>query len=189
MEKIIANKIADWCIKRNKVTDVQEMAIRYGIELYLDSLLKIIALILLGLLFGKGIETIISISCFCLLRREAGGIHMQTSIGCFLSMCLITVTSVTGAGLISAIPLGITLLFMGLSIVAVWLYAPYTTHNNPITDEEIIKRKKKRAIILIVLLTAITLTVSNHQIRALILIPVIIEIITILPFWKGGKPV
>lgn len=184
MEKYIANKIADWCLRHNKVLEIQEVAIRYGIELFLDSSLKIIFLILIGAIFGKGIETVIVIGCFCILRSAAGGIHMHSSLGCFLSMLTMTVISVAGAEIIPSISLYGALALFGVSLIAVYLYAPYTTANNPITDYTIIQSKKKKAIAIIMIMAAVSLIVQNSQIRALILIPVIIEIITILPLWR-----
>lgn len=187
MEKWISNKIADWCIKRNKVTEIQETAIRYGIELYLDSLLKIVLLLIIGALCNKFIETVIVVSCFSLLRGEAGGIHMQTSLGCFLSMCMMTLLSVAGAEMLPPITLIPSLCIFTMSLLAVYFFAPYSTENNPITDVKIRKQKRKRAIIIIVAFAAITSLVQNSHLRALILLPVIIEIITILPFWKGRE--
>lgn len=184
MEKWISNKIADWCIKKNNVTEIQEMAIRYGIELYFDSLIKILVLILIGAICGRFIETVVVISCFCLLRGEAGGIHMQTSIGCFLSMCSMTIVSVVGAEIIPELSVYTVIFVFLLSLILIYCYAPYATSNNPISDETIRAHKKIKAIIITMVYMIIALLVQENRLRALILIPVIIEIITILPFWK-----
>lgn len=184
MEKIIANKITDWCFKKNEVTDVQKIAIQYGIELFLDSVLKILFLICIGAAFGKGIEMVIVIGCFCLLRKEAGGIHMQSGLGCFLSMCVMSVTSIVGAEFIQEIPTVAVVLIYTVSLVIIYYCAPYSTSNNPITDSNIIQRKKRNAITIVVVAAAVSLVVQENYLRALILIPVIIEIITILPLWR-----
>lgn len=183
MEKWFANTITDWCINKNKVSDIQEAAIRYGIELYFNTVIKIVFLLCLGAVFGKLLETIIVIFCFCLLRGEAGGIHMQTSMGCFLSMFGMTILSVIGNELLPELNLYVTLFGFIASLIIVFLYAPYTTLNNPITDRKIKQRKRVRAVSIVIIL-AIICVVYGTNLRTLILIPVIIEIITILPFWK-----
>lgn len=183
MEKFIAHKITGWCFKQNSVTDIQRTAIEYGVELFLDSLLKIVLLVCIGVLLGKGRETVIVVGCFCLLRKEAGGIHMKTGIGCFLSMFLMTTISIVGAEFITNISAFSSMVVCLIALIVTFYYAPYSTPNNPIIDENIIKQKKYKAMITIIILAFITIIVQSF-IRALILIPVIIEIITILPFWR-----
>lgn len=184
MEKYIATVISDWCLKKNSVTPTQEIAIRYGIELFLNSLLKILLILLIGTIFGKGIETIIVISCFSILRGEAGGIHMKSSLGCFLSMSAIVIVSVLGAEVIPYFSKYVSILVIGISLIVISLYAPFTTKNNPITDKKIIKQKKWKAMIVVFILGVLIFITKDNHLRALVLIPVIIEIITILPVWR-----
>lgn len=184
MEKYIADKISNWCLKRNKVSEIQEVAIRYGIELYLDSTIKIFLIIFIGTLLGRGYETIIAIACFCMLRSQAGGIHMKSSFGCFSSMIIIVLLSVVGAEFIQKISVPVIVILSIVSVIAIYLFAPYTTANNPINDEKIILSKKRKAMLIVALVGLIACVVESSRVRALLLIPVIIEIITILPFWR-----
>lgn len=184
MEKFIADKISNWCLKRNKVSEIQEVAIRYGIELYLDSTIKIFLIIFIGILLGRGYETIIAIACFCMLRGQAGGIHMKSSFGCFSSMVIIVLLSVAGAEFVQKISVPVIVILSIVSVMAIYLFAPYTTANNPISEEKIILSKKRKAMLIVVLVGLIACVVESSHVRALLLIPVIIEIITILPFWR-----
>lgn len=184
MEKFIADKISNWCLKRNKVSEIQEVAIRYGIELYLDSTIKIFLIIFIGILLGRGYETIIAIACFCMLRGQAGGIHMKSSFGCFFSMVIIVLLSVAGAEFVQKISVPVIVILSIVSVMAIYLFAPYTTANNPISEEKIILSKKRKAMLIVVLVGLIACVVESSHVRALLLIPVIIEIITILPFWR-----
>lgn len=184
MEKFIADKITDWCLKHNSVSEIQEVAIRYGIELYLDSFIKIILIFCLGLICGKGVEVVIVIGSFCTLRSQAGGIHMKSSAGCFFSMVIITLISVVGAEIFVPITIPIAISLIIISLTILYFCAPYSTYNNPITDKKVIRLKKCKAMILTILLGVVACISKSVNLRALILIPVIIEIITILPFWR-----
>lgn len=55
----------------------------YGLELIFDSLLKALAYLAVGFVFGKGVETAVVMTAFAALRKTSGGKHAKTNISCF----------------------------------------------------------------------------------------------------------
>ncbi len=187
MEHMLASKITAWCLKRNEMSETQAIAVTYGIELIFNSLFKVIGLILLGLVFGRAWDVILSIGCFSLLRSCAGGVHMKSSLGCFLSMALVCVLSCVGADYIGYLPIGVMIALTIGIIVINKLYAPFFTENNPIEDEKIIEKKNVGAIIISIVLLVIIWVIPIWNVKMIMLIPVTLETLSILPCWHGTK--
>lgn len=183
MEHMLASKITQWCMRRNEMSETQAEVVTYGIELLFNNIFKMIGLLILGILFHRTGEVVLSIACFSLLRSQAGGIHMETNLGCFSSMLLICVLSCAGAECIQELPV---VLLAGVSAAVVALnimYAPFITKNNPIEDKKILRRKHICAVALAILLLAAMWAVPAWSVKMLILVPVTIETLTILPCW------
>lgn len=85
----LLDKFVAWLSEKNPQTESENMVIRYGVELLLENILKILLLLGAGLLWGKGLETIIYLSVFCSIRTQAGGYHAKTGWGCCLCMLLV----------------------------------------------------------------------------------------------------
>ncbi len=186
MEHKIASRITDWCLGRSEMSESQAVVVTYGIELIFDTLFKLIGLVILGIIFGRTWEVILSIGCFALLRSAAGGLHMSSSLGCFLSMVSISFLSCAGAELIGELPIAVLVILSVGIVVLNKLFAPFFTQNNPISDEKIIKNKNIRSVIISIILLIIVWTVPVLQVKLLILIPITIESLSILPCWHIG---
>lgn len=187
MEHILASKIATWCMKRNEMSETQAIAVTYGIELIFNSLFKLLGLLLLGIIFDRAREVILSVACFSLLRSQAGGVHMKTSIGCFLSMLLVCICACAGAELIESLPIAVFIIIAVGNIVLNKLFAPFFTENNPILDERIIRKKNTGAVVLSMVFFVVAGFVPVWKIKLLILIPVTIETLSILPCWHKRR--
>lgn len=178
----ISKKIANWCYIGTGSGDPEITA--YGIELLLDTLSKLIALLLFAAFLGSFLDMLIILFVFSSLRYFAGGFHMQSNIGCFLSMVFISGSSLTIQKLAvfyqSQLP-EVILIAVLLGLVAlVFFYAPAATRKHPLKDRQIAKKKKRYAVMLSVFLSFVICLVPEHM-RFLLLVPFICEVITILP--------
>lgn len=185
MEHMLAKRITAWCLKQNTISEAQAVAVTYGIELIFDTVLKLIGLMALGVFTGRFPEFLLAIASFSSLRCFAGGAHMRTSLGCFLSMVFVCAAACLGAEYIVAVPFLPLLLLSAGILLSIVLFAPFFTQNNPI-GEPVQKKKRREAIILTVLLLAVIWAVPSEKIRLLMLIPVTIEALSILPCWHIG---
>jgi len=66
----------------------------YGINLIIESIIKIFLIILIGRILNQLFPTILILIIFCSLRSQAGGFHFKTNAACFLSMLFIVLTSI-----------------------------------------------------------------------------------------------
>ena len=60
----IAVGFCDWLNKINPKSPEENEVIQYGMELFLDNIIKLIAILLIGFILGKGFETLIILSTF-----------------------------------------------------------------------------------------------------------------------------
>lgn len=179
ISSILAKKATDWYCKSTDSTE-DLVIIKYGMELIIENIMKSILLIIVAIITNKVLETILVIGVFSLLRIQAGGIHMKSGLGCSLSMIFVWIVGVFGSKYFVLSNTMITLVIL-LSIIALYLYAPNDTKNNPITDNNIRNRKKIGSILLVMILAVLMIFFIDSNMRSLIVIPLILEIITILP--------
>lgn len=179
----ISVKICNWMNHINQRSGEENQVIQYGLELLLDNLLKFLLIEIMGILIGKGWQTLIVLFSFCGLRLQAGGKHAKTGIGCGLSMIAIWAISILGDSFykINLIMLGyIYMICSGIVVSCV----PRTINIEYFTLQE--KRKKKLYSFLF--LTGLLLVAAGiPEIRGLIVYPVVLEALTLLPKNKIEK--
>ncbi|MFA9464828.1 MAG: accessory gene regulator B family protein [Velocimicrobium sp.] len=178
----ISKKIAGWCYAGTRRGDVEITA--YGIELLLDTLTKLLALIIIAIFIGCLQEMLIVLIVFSSLRFFAGGFHMHTGLGCFLSMAFIFGLSFLVDKLAFfyniLIPKNVLALVLLVLIGLVFLYAPSATQNNPITDKRILRRKRLGSVVLSILLAFVIWYLPDNM-KLWAFVPFICEVVTILP--------
>ncbi|WMC91906.1 accessory gene regulator ArgB-like protein [Kineothrix sp. MB12-C1] len=187
MQHMLASKITDWCSRHNEMSETQAIAVTYGIELIFNSLFKVIGLVLLGAISGRMWDVIISLVCFSSLRYCAGGLHMKSNLGCFLSMVFVCVSSIAGAEYIHYLPVGI---MVGLSIgiiIVNKLFAPFFTENNPIEDKKILRQKNIGAVVIAAVWLIIIWVLPDWYMKMLMLTAITLETLSILPLWHERK--
>ena len=84
--KALAEQIVAVMDRYNNYEELEKIVICYGMELFLNSILKISIYFVIGFSIGKGVETILSIIIFGSLRKVSGGRPAKTDVGC----CIVT---------------------------------------------------------------------------------------------------
>ena len=144
IETRITKKLCSYFHEETK--DGQEI-LEYGMQLLVEAVFKTAVIMILALAIGRLKDYLIFLVVFCLIRRDAGGKHCMTNLGCTSSLALIVAAS----------------LFLPVGNLPVWAYltagagclgvclkwAPSTSLVNPITDPKIRRRKKLRSVVLI----------------------------------------
>lgn len=80
----LSNLIVSGLNPDKRYTENEQQVFTYGIELILNSLLKITVYLIIGFLLGTGKEVITTLFIFGILRKLSGGSHARTNLGCFL---------------------------------------------------------------------------------------------------------
>lgn len=167
----------DWCNQVNPQSESENMMIRYGAELLVDNALKIIFLLVLGFVLGKGLESAVFLLAFCSLRFKAGGYHAKTGWGCALCMLIVWTIGLLAAEQISMSIEGVLILTFFMIPIIIWK-APKTINRDCYTVKEIIKAKDFAVVIL---LACIFMAVMYIELRSLIMCAVTLEVMTLLP--------
>lgn len=171
------SRLLEWCDQENPQNENENMVIRYGAELLVDNGLKILLLITLGFLLGKGAESVVFLLVFCSLRSQAGGFHAKTGWGCGLCMVLVWIIGILAAEQIGLSLMGVFALVFFMMPIIIWK-APKTINRHCYTSKEI---RKAKIYALIILYACVTMAVMYVEWRSLIMCAVTLEVITLLP--------
>ena len=95
MIKSSANKVTSF-LYYNKYIDSDKYDYEvylYGFEALIASILNSVAILLIGLLFDRFIDSIVFLACYCPLRQYSGGYHADTYKRCFFTfICIFLAT-------------------------------------------------------------------------------------------------
>ncbi len=173
----IAGGFCDWLNKVSPRDPEENKVIQYGMELFLDNIIKIIIILFIGIVLGKGFESVVVLSTFCGLRLQAGGIHAKTSLGCGFSALLIWAISILG-DLFFDIRVSFLPYIYIVSVFIIICCVPRTINIEYFSQQDKL-RKKINSIFVLTLMMVVAF--FNPALRELIVFPVILEVLTLLP--------
>lgn len=173
---MLSTKICFYLNKINPVSTEESKIIEYGLNLVFDNILKLILLQLLGFLINKEFETLLILTVFCLYRSQAGGWHSKTNVGCALSMFSIWLLSLI-ANYFPVIPLFYMWLIYFIAFILTVIYAPKSINIKYFSKHTIIKKK---LICTVILFSYATISIIFHNVRNIIILPVILEATSLL---------
>lgn len=153
---------------------------RYGFQYGMILTLNFITSILIGVVFGKVLESIILLATYIPLRSYAGGHHSSSSEKCYIvsSLIMIIWMCLLKFQILSA-SCCVIMLISGL-IVCIIL-APVEDKNKPLDNDEIqIYRKESYIVLVIEICLWILLSFIQHRVLKLIPLMVFTEAITLI---------
>ena len=177
--ELLCRGIVGWCKKTGAASDENYPIVLYGIQVILNTSLKLLGIFLTGVLLQRLPAVLLSTTVFCSMRYWTGGWHSESHIGCFCTMLIPCVgpsllTVISGEG----IPW--VLGFMAVySIYKVLRYAPCNSKVNPIEDVKILKLKRIGGIAEVIIVSAGILLGFSTEMKWLIGLPLFIETILI----------
>ncbi len=170
----LAESIIAWCESIYELDEYGHVKKVYGMEVFLESIWKLIGLLLIGNLAENRGQFFVSIICFSLLRIFAGGRHFKSSVVCFLFMMSV--------GLFPAIilkqaniPIVVNILIFCVIFMLIWVYAPSASY---VTDR--VMKRKVQATIIVMVYTAVFWLTSDLGIRNAMLFGTLTEAITLI---------
>lgn len=172
---LLCTGIANWCKKNGAVSEEDYPIILYGIQLCLNTSLKMLGILLIGALIHHFMDVLLSMAVFCSMRYWTGGWHSKSHLGCFSTMllpcvCPAVLMELDGGWMPWA--LGCMLIY---SVYNVLKYAPCNSKVNPIEDPQILKRKRVGSIIETAAIVMVVLIYPNVEIQGLIILPLCID--------------
>lgn len=187
MVEKICDKLMDRVkAKMPEVDEERAEVIRYGFELIIGEVPKLLLMLILAIVLGKVKYFCISILIVGLYRMFSGGVHLKTHIGCFLMTNFMYLGNVYISELfvfsnvyIKYISIAIIYIF---SIIMICLYAPADTDTVPILRKKDRKNKKIISLIIVSIILTIAIFIDNRVISNMCILGVFLQTITITKF-------
>lgn len=153
---------------------------RYGFQNGMILMLNFITSILIGVIFGKALESIILLAAYIPLRSYAGGHHSSSSEKCYIVSSLIMIIWMCLLKIqILSTSCCVIMLIAGL-IVFIML-APVEDKNKPLDEDEIhIYRKRSFAVLLIEICVWLIFVLFIHKFKQVIPIVIFTEALMLL---------
>ena len=136
--------VCDICC--NDSTERKEI-VQFGLELILDSIIQTIVIFTGAWLSGRFMECFIIYITFTLVRKHAGGHHANTGLRCLVLMILMIIFGIIVNELIR-LPIPFLMILYVACMSCLWIWAPSSTNNNPISKPEIRKYKNEKHLLL-----------------------------------------
>jgi len=128
----------------NDIINFDDVSIyQYGMEVMLAAIVEMIGVLVLAVLTGYVIEAAVFLFAFSSVRVYAGGYHAPTVMKCFMVIVALLATAITICSNIDVEKL--PMMSILISLVAfgiVYIYAPVSVKNRPLSDEEKIKYRR-----------------------------------------------
>ena len=177
----LSKKITAWCKDNCQLSDEQVHVVEYGIEVMLNTSLKVLGILMIGAILGCFKEVVIAMFVFGSIRNFAGGYHSSTHFGCFSAMLLTCLSPLP----FWDVELGTARWIWGAisvySMYEIIRYAPRNSKVNPIHDPQILKRKRVGSLVAIGLYVLFLFFCPSSKWGWLVAMPMFIEAVTISP--------
>lgn len=132
------NQFIRTCISSSTIDQDDIQVISYGMLIIGTSILSSLVIILIGMIMGQTISAIIYLSILILLRRNMGGYHSKTFLGClFITSLNFLIIVLLKKGLNRNTKEILGILFIVYSTIKIYMTRPMV-HKNRIVNEDII---------------------------------------------------
>ncbi len=171
----LCNGIANWCKKNGAVSEEDYPIVLYGIQVSLNSSLKLSGILLIGILLHHFWTVLISMTIFCSMRFWTGGWHSKSHLGCFSAMMIPCLAPSLIMGFDGEWAVWISGGMVIYSIYKILRYAPCNSKVNPIEDPKCLRRKRIGSIVEMAGVFIGALVCPDMEMRWLIILPVFIN--------------
>ena len=148
----LVDKVTNSLLKENAADADEAEIYRFGIEITILKSLHFLSYLVIAACMRKVLEFIIIFGVFYAFRRNVGGFHAKTRMGCYIFSCAAIAIALAAVGK-ETYPIFMGILALSELIVLVFIF-PIRNENRPL-DEEEISCFKKRLYMLIVLFVAV----------------------------------
>lgn len=172
---LLCRGIADWCKRNGAVTEENYPIILYGIQVCLNTSLKVLGILLIGALLHRLAAVLISMAVFCSMRYWTGGWHSKSHLGCFCTMLIPCVCPSLLMGINEEWILLVSGCMLVYSIYRILRYAPCNSEVNPIEDVGILRVKRLGGIAELAVLSMAVIFLIHREFGFLVLIPLCVD--------------
>lgn len=141
----ICKKISLFLCRKNIIEYEDFEIYKYGFETICSTLLGFIITIFIGIIFRMFLLSIVYYVMFVAIRQFTGGYHARSYFRCNLTFSIVTaiVFSFTRLAIFTNTYTMVNhIMFLVLSFMTVWYYAPVENENKPLDQEQ--KKRNRR---------------------------------------------
>ena len=146
MVKACADKITSYLIKKETIENEEFEIYSYGFETLIAFIVNIVAILIVGYILDRFIETLIFLCFYCPIRQFSGGFHAENYRRCLLVFISLYLSNIF---ILNKILLNDRTVFMIvitiISYIGIIYLSPQEHRNNPLNNEE---RKLYRKIVI-----------------------------------------
>lgn len=166
-----------------EISDERAEIIKYGLQLIIGEIPKVILLILVAIIMKIGWLVIFAYLTMLPYKIVAGGFHLKTHIGCTIGTFVVYFGNVLISKNLLLQPIYIKYIIVGvvwiISIIMISLYAPADTVNAPILRKKERKLKKILSYIFATITLLVAMLIKDNTLSNILLINVLVESISI----------
>lgn len=142
----LSKRIVERLLRNEAIIQSDYEIYLFGMEQMLTIILDLLTAVIIGIAFGRVLQTIIFMIAFMVIRSYAGGYHASTSFRCYL---LTTLTIIITLSAMKFVNLDMVMLISLLVIasIVILIISPEDTENKPLDDIEYIYYRKKTIIV------------------------------------------
>lgn len=141
--------IADRMCKNEIIKEDDLKFYAYSIQLLLEKTIGFILIGIFALLSGAFIEIAVFLAVFCVLRSYSDGIHCKTSIGCFISSVLLSLSTIPAAKWLISCP-AVCIAGVLISMAVILVIGAIHDPNLDLTEDEMAHHKKMSRILILI---------------------------------------
>ncbi len=174
----LVEKAVNCLVKENTASPEDVEIYRFGVEVTFLKTMHLFSDFLIAVCMKKVPEFLIIFGIFCAFRRNTGGYHAKTRVGCYVFSCLAV------AAALEATEAEVRLLYICMislcEAVILILISPVENENRPLDEEEISCFKKRLYILTAIYFTALIITIKMGYFQLLWLFTIGLSLTTIL---------
>ena len=163
--EFISALIADRMCKNEIIKEDDLRFYAYSIQLLLEKTIGLILIGIFALVFNTVIEIAVFLTVFCLIRSYSDGIHCKTSIGCFISSVLLSLSTIPAATWLIKYP-AVCIAAVIISMAVILVIGAIHDPNLDLSEDELIRHKKMTRILVLTagpVILCLLILFSNNQ--------------------------
>lgn len=160
MFKEASVKLTKILILNNIIEQEDKTIYEYGFETLIYFFVNILIAIIIGFIFGKFLNTVVFLICYCTIRQFSGGYHANSYTKCTLTFIFIYLITIFTSNNLDIIKYkNILILISIVSCFIIWFMSPLEHRNKPLNNNDKIYYKMiaTKISILVTIINALSL--------------------------------
>lgn len=176
--EVVVDKIIVNLIKNNSIDSADVEIYRFGIEVTILKALHYTSYLVIALCMNKLLEFAVIFGVFYIFRRNTGGFHAKTRIGCYLFSCAVIFLSLFATEFSFAWRGMMTVSI--LDLIMLLILSPAQHSNRKLEDEDVAYFRRRLKIISLIFLIVYAVTTGIREMYLIELYSIGVTMVTVL---------